>query len=192
MAGPAALHRYHFADYLALEDASNTKHEFLSGEIYAIAGGTPEHAGLAVAVATALLSQLRNGPCRVYSSDLRIRVLATGLATYPDVTVVCGTLERDPDGPSTVVNPKLVVEVLSDGTETYDRGEKLEHYRSIGSLAAVVLVSHREPLIEVWERSGTRSWRLRAFRSGEAAQLDTPAVRLEVDEIYRAAREPGV
>lgn len=83
------------------------------------------------------------------------------------------------------------MEVLSDGTESYDRGEKLEHHRSIGSLAAVVLVSHREPLLEVWERSEAGSWRLRAFRSGETAQLETLAVRLEVDEIYQAAREPG-
>lgn len=191
MAGPAALHRYRFTEYLELEEASNTKHEFLNGEIYAMAGGTPEYAALAVAVAGSLLSQLRTGPCRVYSSDLRIRVLATGLATYPDVTVVCGALERDPESPSTVVNPRLVVEVSSDGTEAYDRGEKLENYRSIGSLTAVVLVSHREPLIELWERSSTGSWRPRAFRSGEAAQLETLAVSLEVDEIYRAAREPG-
>lgn len=192
MAGPAALHRYRFAEYLALEEASNTKHEFLNGEIYAMAGGTPEHAALAVAVAAALLAQLRDGPCRVYSSDLRIRVRATGLATYPDVTVVCGGLERDPDSASTVINPKLVVEVLSDGTESYDRGEKLDHYRRIPSLEAVVLVSHREPLMEVWERGATGSWHTRAFRSAEAARLETLAVRLDVDEIYRAAREPGV
>src|SRR3990172_1362679 len=104
MAAPAGLHRYSFADYLALEEASNTKHEFLSGEIYGMAGGTPEHAALSVAVSSVLRAQLRGGSCRVYSSDLRVRVLATGLATYPDVTVVCGELERDPDSPTTVVN----------------------------------------------------------------------------------------
>lgn len=186
-----ALHRYRFADYLALEESSNTKHEFLGGEIYAMAGGTPEHAALAVAVSAALLAQLRDQPCRVFSSDLRIRVLATGLATYPDVTVVCGALERDPESPSTLVNPRLVVEVLSDGTEAYDRGEKLDQYRSIPPLTAVVLVSHREPSIEVWERAPDGAWHSRAARGGGTAEVHALPVRLVVDEIYAATRDPG-
>ena len=190
MVAPAALHRYAFADYLALEEASNTKHEFLKGEIYAMAGGTPEHAALSVAVAAALLSQLRGGPCRVYSSDLRIRSLTTGLTTYPDVTVVSGGLQRDPESPTTVVNPSLVVEVTSDGTEAYDRGEKLDHYRAIPSLGTVVLVSHREALVEVWQRRPSGPWDPRAFRSGQTAELEALPVRLVVDEIYGAAREP--
>jgi Uma2 family endonuclease len=188
MATPAALHRHSFADYLALEEASNTKHEFLNGEIYGMAGGTPEHAALSVAVSSALLSQLRGGPCRVYSSDLRVRVLATGLATYPDVTVVCGELERDPESPTTVVNPRVVVEVLSDGTEAYDRGEKLEHYRKIPSLAAVVLVSHRAPAIEVWERTPDGGWRRREAGAGQSAEIEALPARLVVDEIYREIR----
>jgi Uma2 family endonuclease len=130
MATPASLHRYSFADYLAFEEASTTKHEFLDGEIYGMAGGTPEHAALSVAVSSALLAQLRGGPCRVYSSDLRVRVHATGLATYPDVTVVCGEVQRDPESVTTVVNPRIVVEVLSDATEAYDRGQKLDHYHA--------------------------------------------------------------
>ncbi len=96
MAAPVPLHRYSFSDYLALEEASNTKHEFLDGEIYGMAGGTPEHAALSVAVSSAFLAQLRGGPCRVYSSDLRVRVLATGLATYPDVTVSAESWSETP------------------------------------------------------------------------------------------------
>lgn len=188
MATSATLHRYTFADYLALEQASNTKHEFLSGEIYGMAGGTPEHAALSVAVSSALLAQLRGGPCRVYSSDLRVRVLATGLATYPDVTVVCGALERDPESQTTVVNPRVVVEVLSDGTEAYDRGQKLDQFRQIPSLAAAVLVSHREPSIEVWERSTAGAWRRRAFGPGQLAEIEALSARLAVDEIYLGFR----
>lgn len=180
----AALHRHTFADYLAFEEASNTRHEFLNGEIYGMAGGTPEHAALSVAVSSALLAQLRGGPCRVYSSDLRVRVLATGLATYPDVTVVCGELERDPESPTTVANPRVVVEVSSDGTEAYDRGEKLEHYRRIPSLAAVVLVSHRALAIEVWERTSATDWRHREFGAGQAAEIEALSARLLVDEVY--------
>ena len=108
---PVARHRH------TLEETSNVKHEYFGGEIYAMAGGTPEHAALAAACSAALLEQLRGGPCRVYSSDLRVRVLSTGLAAYPDVTVVCGATERDPESSSTVTNPRLVVEVLSDGTK---------------------------------------------------------------------------
>jgi Uma2 family endonuclease len=181
----SVLHRHTFADYLALEEASNTKHEFLNGEIYGMAGGTPEHAALSVAVSSALLAQLQDGPCRVYSSDLRVRVLATGLATYPDVTVVCGDLERDPESSTTVVNPRVVVEVLSDGTEAYDRGEKLDHYRRVPSLAAVVLVSHRSPGIEIWERASTGEWRQSTFGPAETAVIDALPARLPVDEIYR-------
>jgi len=191
MVSRVVLHRYTFADYLALEEASNTRHEFLNGEIYAMAGGTPEHSALAVAATVALANQLLGGPCRVFNSDLRVRVLATGLATYPDVTVVCGPLERDPEGPATVVNPYLVIEVLSESTEAYDRGQKLEHYRRIPSLRAVVLISHEKAEIEAWERAADGQWRSRSFGPGETAVLEAPPVRLGVDDIYAAAREPG-
>ncbi len=190
MVSPAPLHTYSVADYLALEEASNVKHEFLNGEIYAMAGGTPRHAALSVAASATLLGQLRGGSCQVFSSDLRVRVLATGLATYPDVTVVCGPMERDPESADTVTNPRLLVEVLSKSTEAYDRGQKLDHYRRIPSLQAVVLISHREPEIEVWDRSTDGSWRSRAFGAGQTAELEALPVRLIVDEIYAAAREP--
>jgi Uma2 family endonuclease len=188
MAMPAPLHRYSFADYLALEEASNTKHEFLGGEIYGMAGGTPEHAALSVAVSAALLEQLRAGDCRVYSSDLRVRVLATGLVTYPDVTVVCGDLQRDPESPTTVVNPRVVVEVLSDGTEAYDRGQKLDHYRQVPSLAAILLVSQRGPEIEVWERGPDGGFRRRAYSAGQVVEIEALPARLPVDQVYQSLR----
>jgi Uma2 family endonuclease len=190
MATVARLHRYTYANYLDLEAASNVKHEFLAGEIYGMAGGTPEHAALSVAVSGALLAQLRGGPCRVYSSDLRVRVLATGLATYPDVTVVCGEPERDPESPTTIVNPRLVVEVSSDSTMDYDRGEKLEHYRQIPSLAGIVLVSHTQRCIEVWQRAADGTWTASTAGAGERAELPGIACSLVVDDIYRDALGP--
>jgi Uma2 family endonuclease len=187
-----ALHRYTFREYLALEEASNVKHEFLRGEIYAMAGGTPQHAALGAAVSAALLAQLRGGPCRVYSSDLRIRVAATGLATYPDVTVVCGRSQRDPANEVTVVNPRVVVEVLSPGTEDYDRGEKLEHYKQIRSLAAVILVDYRERRIESHERADQGgAWRHRVAAGGESLAIDALGAVLKVDPIYDDAEEPA-
>ena len=115
--------RYTYADYLAFEATSNVKHEFLDGQIYAMAGGTPEHTALQAAVIGLLFSQLDGSPCRPHTSDLHVRVRATGLATYPDLTVICGPPERDAPHPATVLNPTLIVEVLSDSTEDFDRND---------------------------------------------------------------------
>jgi len=186
MSTPAGLHRYTWADYIALEEASNVKHEFLAGEIYGMAGGTPEHAALSVAVAAALLAQLRGGPCRVYSSDLRVRVQATGLATYPDVTVVCDEPARDPESRTTIVNPRVVVEVLSDSTIDYDRGEKLTHFKQIPSLDAVIHVWHTKPQIEVHQRVGA-GWSVTEAGPGGRVNLDGLGCTLSVDDVYRDA-----
>jgi Uma2 family endonuclease len=181
------VHHYTYADYLALEAASNVKHEFLDGEIYAMAGGTFDHAALSVSVSGALLALLRGGPCRVFSSDLRVRVLATGLTTYPDVTVVCGEIECDPESGDTAVNPRVVAEVLSDSTENYDRGIKLRHYQQIPALGSIVLVSQRRRRIEVWERRVRESWEHRSYDAGDTAHVSSIDAMLAVDEIYRDA-----
>lgn len=104
-----------------------------------------------------------------------VRVLATGLATYPDVTTVCGDLERDPESATTVVSPSVVVEVLSDGTEAYDRGQKLDHYRQVATLAAVVLVSHHATEIEVSARGPDGQWRHRTYGTGTPCPSPRPA-----------------
>jgi Uma2 family endonuclease len=190
MQGPVGRHhRYTYGDYLAFEDASNVKHEFLDGEIYAMAGGIPTHAALAMTIGAALVEQLRGKPCRVMGSDLRIRVLATGLVTYPDVTVVCGPLERDPESRTTVTNPSVVVEVLSDGTEDYDRGEKIEHYRQVASLRECLLVSHREPRLDLWRRTPDGSWEHWAATGGQILRLESLGCELAVDDVYRDGLE---
>ncbi len=180
-----ARQKYSFQDYVALEAMSPVKHEFLGGHVWAMAGGTPEHAAVAVNVSTLLSVALRGRPCRVYSSDLRIRVMATGLGTYPDVTVVCGSPQfdlQDANG-HTVVNPTVVVEILSPSTEDYDRGEKLAHYQRIDSLEEIVLVAHSERRVHVWRRQGA-TWVEQIFSSG-AANLESVSCTLPLDEIYR-------
>lgn len=184
MSRPLVRHRYNYAEYLALEEASNVKHEYFAGEIYGMAGGTPDHAGLAMNFGAALVERLAGRPCRVFSSDLRIRVLATGLATYPDVTLVCGPLERDPESRTTVVNPVLVAEVLSNSTEDYDRGDKLEHYKQIPSVKECVLISHREPRIEVWRRGAGGVWSREEARSGGRLRLECLDCELATDDVY--------
>jgi Uma2 family endonuclease len=175
---------YTFADYVALERTSNVKHEHLDGQIYAMAGGTPEHAALAAAVSGLLFVELRGKPSRVYSSDLRVR--AGDLTTCPDVTVVCGPVERDPGDGNTALNPKVVIEITSASTEEYDRGEKLTHYRTIASLSAVVIVAHDAKTIEVWERD-EHDWKGRTLRSGERFELAAIGCVRGVDDVYAAA-----
>jgi Uma2 family endonuclease len=187
MTSPAPRHRYTFKEYLELEEVARVRHEFYEGDIYAMAGGTPEHAAMAAAITTLLGRQLDSKSCRVYSSDLRVRVLATGLATYPDVTVVCGPSERDPDSATHVTNPKVVVEILSGATAEYDRGEKLQHYQRIPSLEAVILVDHETERIDLWRRTGD-VWNARTFGTGEVLALDMVGAVLPVDEVYAAAR----
>lgn len=188
---PAHRIHYTWADYLALEASSNVKHEYLDGQIYGMAGGTPEHAALAAATIGLLFGQLRGGRCRAFDADLRVRVLETGLATYPDVTVVCGPLVRDPDDPNGVTNPTLLVEVLSSSTESYDRGDKFEHYKRIASLQQYVLVSHCAPEIEIFSRGGDGEWRRSVARHGEVADLTSIGATLDVTELYQSVTEPS-
>lgn len=180
-----ARRRFSFREYLRLEEYSNVRHEFLDGVIYAMAGGTPEHAALAARIIQRLGSQLTGKPCEVFTSDLRVRVTATGLATYPDVTVVCGKLETDPVDPASVLNPTVLVEVLSDSTADYDRGEKLDHYCQIPSLREVALVSHREPVVQVWRRDETGVWSSQIARAGEQVQLRSIGCDFMIDDVYR-------
>jgi Uma2 family endonuclease len=177
-----------YSEYLALEASSRAKHEYVNGEVFAMAGGTIEHGALTVAVGAALSNALRERPCRVLSSDVRVRVKATGIATYPDVSVVCAKVEVDSDDEHGVLNPSLIVEVLSDSSEAYDRGAKAAHYRRIPSLREYVLVSQREPLIEVYRRNERGNWELVAeARQGEQAELTScgEPISLDVDAIYR-------
>ncbi len=187
---PAHRIRYSRGDYLALEASSNVKHEFLDGQIYGMAGGTPEHAALKAAVTGLLFGQIRGGRCRAYDADLRVRVLETGLATYPDVTVVCGSREVDPEDENAVTNPTLIVEVLSRSTEDYDRGDKFEHYKRIESLEQYVLVSHRVKEVQVWTRAGDSEWASANYSEGDKARLESIGAELDVSELYAAVAEP--
>lgn len=180
----AIRQRFDFTDYVLLEESSTVKHEYLGGLVWAMAGGSPAHARIAANVATLLATQLAGKRCAVYSSDLRVRVAATGLATYPDITVVCGHLELDPEDikQHTVINPSVVVEVLSPSTEEYDRGEKLLNYQQIPSLREVVLVAQDEPRVEVWRR-GEGGWFLVPTSDGPA-RLATLDCQLPLASVY--------
>lgn len=184
MSEPAGKLSHTFAEYLALEAASETKHEYVNGEIFAMAGGTPEHSRLSVNVCGELRAALRSRPCNVFNSDLRVRILATGLGTYPDASVICGRVELDPEDANTATNPVVIVEVLSDSTETYDRNEKWAHYRRIPSLRDYLLVSQQERRIEHYRRNDDGTWTLRDVCAGDVVRLDSINCTLSVDEVY--------
>lgn len=189
MSVPAHNIHYTYADYLALEASSNVKHEFLSGQIYAMAGGTPEHAALAAAVIGLLFGQLRGTECRAYDADLRLRT-PSGLATYPDVTVVCGPTERDTEDPQAVTNPTAIIEVLSRSTEEYDRGDKFEHYKSLVSLRHYLLIAPAERVVEVWTCHADRKWMSTVLRDGDAG-MPSIGARLNVGDLFESAAEPA-
>ena len=189
MVPSAARHVHHtYAEYLTLEDEGSTRHEYLDGEIYAMAGGTPDHAALAGAVLSILRSRLPRG-CRVFTSDLRVRVAQTGLSTYPDGAVICGKTARAADDPIAVVNPLLLIEVTSPSTEDYDRGEKLRHYQQLPSLREVLIVSHREPRVTLVRRQEKDEWTSNDLRSGQSLDLVSVGSPIAVDDIYRDGLE---
>lgn len=189
MPAPVRLHSYTFRTYLDLEEISTVKHEFLDGEIYAMAGGSVLHAALSAAAAGLLGPQLR-GRCRVYSSDLRIRVAATGLASYADVAVVCGPVQTDPESAETVTNPALLVEVLNPSTIDYDLGEKFEHYKQAPALQAVIYVWQDRRQIEVRQREPDDSWRSQICQQGETASIDALECGIPVNALFDDAGAP--
>jgi Uma2 family endonuclease len=176
---PAAKHRVSAAEYLALERGSPAKHELVNGVIMAMSGASPVHNLVAMNLGRRLGELLGVKPCFVLSSDQRVHVPATGLFAYPDLTVVCGPLELHPDDDHTLLNPKVIVEVLSDSTEGYDRGAKFAHYQSIASLEEYVLVSTREKRIEHYRRQGSGQWLL-TVHAGEQGHVAFPALGGEV------------
>ena len=184
MSQPASPLRATFAEYLVLDEASDEKHQLVGGEVFAMTGGTSEHALLMARVARLLGNALDGGPCKVFAPELRVRVLATGLVTYPDVPIVCGPLQRDPQSFHTVTNPTVIAEILSDSTEAFDRGQKFRHYRQIPSLAAYLLVSQHEPYIELWQRAPDGGWRLTEAGPAEQLHIDALGCDLAVDAVY--------
>ena len=155
-----------------------------------MSGGSIAHDELAARIVAALGRQLGDR-CRVFGSDLRVRVSETGLATYPDVIVICAPIERDPEHRETVTNPIVLVEVLSESTERYDRRDKMYHYRRIASLRAYVLVSQKEPRLEVYRRNPDDTWTLFDVRAPGSIELEALGCQLDVEAIHRGVELAG-
>jgi Uma2 family endonuclease len=185
------LRSYSYDEYLHALEASHIKLEYIEGEIYAMAGGTPAHAQLGARIIGLLQRSLPAG-CTVYSSDLKVFVEHSDLATFPDGSVICGPLQPAARDANAAVNPTIVIEVTSPSTEHYDRTEKLRGYKQLSSLQAVLLVSHRARRITIVERTAD-GWVERDARGGEQATLAKPALRFAVDDAYEGVPldDPG-
>jgi Uma2 family endonuclease len=177
--------RYTAEEYLALERASSEKNEFAFGEIYAMGGASAKHVAIVTNIAGELRSQLRRRPCHVYSADLRLCVDAKRRYTYPDVVVVCGQpqfLDKELD---TLLNPDLIVEVLSESTRNYDRGDKFQQYRGIPSFREYLLVDQAKAHVERYTKQGDGTWSLWETDSlSEAVRLESVGAVLPLSEIY--------
>ena len=172
-------------EYLAIERHAEQRSEYLAGEIFAMGGASERHNLIVTNIVGELRSQLKGRPCKVYSSDMRVKVNPTGLYTYPDVVVLCGEACFDDTQKDTLLNPTVVIEVLSASTEAYDRGEKFEHYRKLASLVEYLLVAQERHHIEHYLRQSDHQWLLsEADGRQDIVQLPSITCELALAEVY--------
>jgi len=190
MAGPDRL--YTEDEYLTLEDAASHKSEFVNGRIYAMSGTSPNHSRIAVNLTRDLATQLRGRPCDNFDDNIRVKVSPTGAYFYPDATALCGEPEFVGEGAiKMLVNPSVVVEILSESTAAFDRGDKFEHYRRIPSLQEYVLIAQDRMFVERHVRAG-HFWVLAEFsRPDDLVELASVACTLRVGDLYERVRFPA-
>ena len=180
------------ADYLRLERQAEFRSEYFDGEMFAMAGGSRAHSLIAVNLAGEVRNQLKRTDCATYNTDLKVKVEATGLMTYPDVSVACGEQQFLDGEEDVLLNPTAVFEVLSDSTEAYDRGKKFENYRQIPSLREYVLISQTEPHVEVFTRQANGEWTLKeATGLNTEIRLESLAIGLRLGEVFAKVKFVG-
>lgn len=177
--------------FLSWERAQVERHVYFRGQVFAMAGGSPRHSLLGSRIITEVGAFLRGKPCDVHASDLRLG-LSDQHFVYADAVVACRPLSLRPGTSDVVLNPRVVVEVLSKSTESYDRGAKQAGYLSLPSLEHFMLVSQREPRVELYTRQNDGAFRYQVYAAGSTVHLERIGVTLNVDELYRGAFElPG-
>lgn len=172
-------------DYLDFERSVETKHEFDRGEVYAMAGASEQHTLIATNIAASLNFQLKGRDCRVYQSDLRVKVADSGLYAYPDVTVVCGERQFTDEKRDTITNPTVLIEVLSPSTENYDRGTKFRRYRALETFQEYVLVEQDVPHVEHYQRQADGGWMLKdVIGLDSVIELSSISCTLALTDVY--------
>jgi Uma2 family endonuclease len=172
-------------EYLEIEDKAEFRSEYYAGEMFAMAGGSPKHSLIKVQTVRLLDNRLDGGPCLTYDSDMGIRVSATGLYTYADAVVVCGPEELEGKKDQLLLNPNLIVEVLSPSTEAYDRGLKFEHYRTIPSFTQYVLIASERVHADVFTRADEGHWILAsASKPDDVLRLTSVGCTIRLADLY--------
>lgn len=190
--GELAVRTYTLAEYLQLEQVENLKYEFHDGFVAAMAGGTPKHGQIQSNTNSTISNSLRsaNSSCIIYSSDVKIAIEHSRRYFYPDLSVVYGDLQTSTQVSNAIVNPILIIEVLSEGTEAFDRGKKFYYYRKIPSLREYVLISQEEAIVDVYSRTDDNIWQLRSY-SGMKGEIPLHSLEISIslEEIYRNVPE---
>ena len=169
-------------EYLKLEELSQVKHEYIQGETYAMAGASDAHVTLSVNLVTLLRNHVRGSGCRVYMSDMKARIESRNIYYYPDVMVTCD--ERDKAFQSFKRHPCLIIEVLSTGTEGFDRGDKFADYQNLETLQEYVLISQKRQRVECFRRNAEGLWVLHSYTQGNEIHLASVDFRTSMDAIY--------
>jgi Uma2 family endonuclease len=170
-------------EYLAQEEHTQERHEYVAGEVFAMVGTTPLHNQISLNVASALRAALKGGPCRVFMSDVKLRVNSADAFYYPDIFVTCGAASPTKDA-KLAVDAQLVIEVPSEGTSAYDRGEKLHAYRKLPSLQEYVLVSQDLRRVELYRRGPNVGWTFLTFERDETVELTSINLELRLASVY--------
>jgi Uma2 family endonuclease len=184
-----ALKRITPQEYLIRDRQASCKSEFHQGEVFAIGGGSANHSLIAANFVREAGNALKDKSCTVFNSDLRVQVRSTGLYTYPDATIVCGEREFDDDQRDTIINPTVIVEVLSDSTEKYDRGKKANHYRQIASLKELLLITQDRPHVERFTRQPNGDWMFHEqYDLSADFELKSLGIFVAISELYRGLK----
>jgi len=172
-------------EYLALERTAEYKSEYLAGEIFAMAGASERHVSIVANLMYILVGQLKGRPCKAYANDLRLKVSPTGLYTYPDIIVVCGAALFADEQKDTLLNPTVLLEVLSESTEAYDRGKKFDHYRALASVSDYLLVSQDQHKMEHFVRQADNRWLFSAHTAlDDVVEVTSIACALPLRDVY--------
>jgi Uma2 family endonuclease len=180
-----AKHYLTFEEYLEIERQAEVKSEYFDGEMFLMAGASTNHNRIVRNIIRTLANQTVEGNCEVYPSDMRVKISKIDKSAYPDLSIVCGEQKFDDEQKDTLLNPTLIIEVLSDSTEAYDRGKKFEHYQQLDSLVEYILISQTPYRIEQFIRLDDRTWTYKEFRAAdEIVQLESVGCTLRLEDVY--------
>ncbi|KOR35083.1 hypothetical protein AM228_20415 [Planktothricoides sp. SR001] len=169
-------------EYFIWEETQLEKHELIDGRVYAMSGGTQNHSAIKLNIGSLIKAHLRGSKCRVFNSDLKVNIFNTRNYTYPDLSVTCDP--RDNSSPQYITYPCLIVEVLSDSTEAYDRGKKFEKYRQNPNLVDYVLVSSDEMAVDIYHKNDAGEWVILSYREGDRVELKSIDFSVAIEVFY--------